>query len=43
MIRVKLTQEQRKELERYLGQASSLNSEKAFMVLLTDVMQTLLF
>ncbi len=28
MIRVKLTPEQQKELERYRGQASSENSEK---------------
>lgn len=36
MIRVQLTENQRQELEKYRGQSSSNNSEKAFMVLLNS-------
>ncbi|MFQ5646797.1 MAG: helix-turn-helix domain-containing protein, partial [bacterium] len=36
MIRVNLTEAEKLELERYRGQSSSQNSEKAFMVMLNS-------
>ena len=36
MIRIKLTEEKKKQLEHYRGQASSKNSEKALMVIMSS-------
>ena len=36
MIRIKLTEKKKKQLEHYRGQASSKNSEKALMVIMSS-------